>query len=77
MHPADVVIAAGKCEAIRVVAWRLLLLVPLAAPGAILGADGEATHVQPNRTAKERLGGMPNDSQFAAQPRHVHLPTLD
>ena len=32
----------------------LILLVALAAPSATLRADGEATHVQPIRTAKER-----------------------
>ena len=49
--------------------WRnmvfvtLILLVALAAPSATLRADGEATHVQPIRTAKERLGSKASDEQ--------------
>src|SRR5262245_20589670 len=48
---------------VRVVAWTLLLLVGLVAPGAIAHADGEASHVQPIRTAKERLGVKASDEQ--------------
>jgi hypothetical protein len=48
---------------VRVVVWTLLLLVTLAAPGAIARADGEASHVQPTRTAKERLGVKASDEQ--------------
>ena len=48
---------------VRVVA-TLLLLVALAAPsGTPPRADGEASDVQPTRTAKERLGGKANDEQ--------------
>jgi hypothetical protein len=49
---------------VRVVAWALLVLVALAAPGATPArADDEASHVQPTRTAKERLGGKASDEQ--------------
>jgi hypothetical protein len=49
---------------VRLVAWTLLLLVALAALGATPPrADGEASHVQPTRTAKERLGGKASDEQ--------------
>jgi hypothetical protein len=48
---------------VRVIAGMLLLLVALAAPGATLRANGEASHVQPIRTAKERLGGKASDEQ--------------
>ena len=48
---------------VRVVAWTLILPVALAAPGATLRANGEASHVQPIRTAKERLGGKASDEQ--------------
>jgi hypothetical protein len=48
---------------VRIVACTLLLLVALAAPGAIPGSNGEASHVQPMRTAKERLGGKASDEQ--------------
>ena len=41
---------------VRVVVWTLLLLVALIAAGAIARAEGEASHIQPIRTAKERLG---------------------
>ncbi len=47
----------------HVVAWMLILLVTLAAPGAILRASGEASGVQPIRTAKERLGSKASDEQ--------------
>ena len=47
----------------HVVAWTLILLATLAAPGAILRASGEASGVQPIRTAKERLGGKASDEQ--------------
>ena len=47
----------------HVVAWTLILLATLAAPGATLRASGEASGVQPIRTAKERLGGKANDEQ--------------
>ena len=49
--------------AARVVAWTLLLLVASAAPGATPRANGEASNVEPNRTAKERLGGKASDEQ--------------
>jgi hypothetical protein len=46
------------------VAFTLLLLVALAALGATPPrANGEASHVQPTRTAKERLGGKASDEQ--------------
>jgi hypothetical protein len=48
---------------VRVVAWTLLLLVALVAPGAIARADGEAGDVHPIRTAKERLGVKASDEQ--------------
>ncbi len=48
---------------VRVVAWTLLLLVASAAPGATPRANAEASHVQPTRTAKERLGGKASDEQ--------------
>jgi len=47
----------------HVVAWTLILLATLAAPGAILRVSGEASGVQPIRTAKERLGGKASDEQ--------------
>jgi hypothetical protein len=47
----------------HVVVWTLILLVALAAPGETLRAAGEASHVQPIRTAKERLGGKASDEQ--------------
>jgi len=48
---------------VSVVPWTLLLLVALVAPGAIARADGEASHVQPISTAKERLGVKASDEQ--------------
>jgi hypothetical protein len=45
----------------HLVAWTLILLV--AAPGVTPRANGEASHVQPIRTAKERLGGKASDEQ--------------
>jgi hypothetical protein len=48
---------------LRARAWTLILLVALAAPGATLRANGEASHVLPIRTAKERLGGKASDEQ--------------
>ena len=48
---------------VRVVAGMLLLLVVLAAPSPRSRADGEASHVQPIRIAKERLGGKASDEQ--------------
>jgi hypothetical protein len=48
---------------VRVVAWTLILLVALAAPGATSRAEGEVSPVQPIRTAKERLGGKASDEQ--------------
>jgi hypothetical protein len=48
---------------VRVLAWTLLLLVALVARGAIARADGEASHVQQIRTAKERLGVKASDEQ--------------
>ena len=51
------------CARPHVVAWRLILLVALAAPGATLRAKGEASHAQPVRTAKERLGSKASDEQ--------------
>jgi hypothetical protein len=50
-------------SAVRVVAWTLLLLVASAASGAPPPANAEASHVQPTRTAKERLGGKASDEQ--------------
>ena len=47
--------------AARVVA--LVLLVASAAPGAAPRANGEASQIQPNRTAKERLAGKASDEQ--------------
>jgi len=47
----------------RVVPWALLLLVALVAPGAVARAESEASHVQPIRTAKERLGVKASDEQ--------------
>ena len=47
----------------RAVAWTLILLLALATPIATLRADGEASHVQPIRTAKERLGSKASDEQ--------------
>jgi hypothetical protein len=51
------------CARVHAVAWTLILLVALAAPSATLRADGAATHVQPIRTAKERLGSKASDEQ--------------
>jgi hypothetical protein len=51
------------CARAHAVAWTLILLVALAAPGGTLPADGEASHVQPIRTAKERLGSKASDEQ--------------
>jgi ribosomal protein L27 len=48
---------------VRVVPWALLLLVALVAPGAVARAESEASHVQPIRTAKERLGVKASDEQ--------------
>jgi hypothetical protein len=47
----------------RVVAGALLLLVALAASDATRRAHGEASRVEPTRTAKERLGGKASDEQ--------------
>ena len=47
----------------RFVAWTLLLVVALAAPGATWRANGEESRVEPTRTAKERLGGKASDEQ--------------
>ena len=47
---------------VRVVAGILLLLAALAA-SATSRAQGEASHVQPVRTAKERLGSKASDEQ--------------
>jgi len=47
----------------RVLAWTLLLLVVLAAPGATPRANGEESRVKPTRTAKERLGVKASDEQ--------------
>ena len=47
----------------RAVAWTLILLVALATPGGTLRADGEASHAQPIRTAKERLGSKASAEQ--------------
>ena len=48
---------------VRLVTWALLLLVALVAPGAVALAESEASHVQPIRTAKERLGVKASDEQ--------------
>jgi hypothetical protein len=48
---------------LRVVVGTLILLVALAAPGATPPAEGEASHVQPTGTAKERLSGKASDEQ--------------
>jgi hypothetical protein len=48
---------------VRVVAGILLLLAALATPRATSRAEGEASRVQPVRTAKERLGGKASDEQ--------------
>lgn len=48
---------------VRVMAGILLLLAALPAPSATSRAEGEASHVQPVRTAKERLGGKASDEQ--------------
>lgn len=48
---------------VRLVTWALLLLVALVAPGAVARAESEASHVQPIRTAKERLGVKASDEQ--------------
>ena len=48
---------------VRAVAWTLLLLVASAAPDATPRANAEASHVEPTRTAKERLGGKASDEQ--------------
>ena len=58
-------------------AWTLILLATLAAPGATLRASGEASGVQPIRTAKERLGSKANDEQRVDNckvPRHLRGP---
>jgi len=47
-----------RCAGLLVVAWAVLGFL---APGA--RADGEASHVQSTRTAKERLGGKASDEQ--------------
>jgi hypothetical protein len=51
------------CARAHVAVWMLILLVALAAPGATLRANDEASHVQPIRTAKERLGSKASDEQ--------------
>jgi hypothetical protein len=46
--------------------WAGLLVVAWAVLGFFASgarADGEASHVQPTRTAKERLGGKASDEQ--------------
>jgi hypothetical protein len=49
---------------VRVMAGILLLvLAALATPSAASRAEGGASHVQPVRTAKERLGGKASDEQ--------------
>jgi hypothetical protein len=48
---------------VRVMTGILLLLAALATPSATSRAEGEASHVQPVRTAKERLGGKASDEQ--------------
>jgi len=48
---------------VRVMAGILLLLAALAAPSAATRAEDEASHVQPVRTAKERLGSKASDEQ--------------
>src|SRR5262249_54815695 len=48
---------------VRAVAWTLLLLVASAAPDATPRANAEASHVEPTRTAKERLRGKASDEQ--------------
>jgi hypothetical protein len=48
---------------VRAMAGILLLLAALATPSATSRAEGEANHVQPVRTAKERLGGKASDEQ--------------
>jgi len=53
------------------------LLATLAAPGVTLRANGEASGVQPIRTAKERLGSKANDEQRVDNckvPRHLRGP---
>jgi len=47
-----------RCAGLVLVAWAVLGFF---APGA--QADGEASHVQPTRIAKERLGGKASDEQ--------------
>jgi hypothetical protein len=54
-----VILRAPSC----VVAWTLLLLVVLAAPGATPRANGEESRIKPTRTAKERLGVKATDEQ--------------
>ena len=49
--------------AVRVMAGIVLLLPAMAAPTATSLAQGEVGHVQPVRTAKERLGGKASDEQ--------------
>jgi Protein of unknown function (DUF2380) len=58
------VVMLNRSQAIpvRLVTWALLLLV-LVAPGAVARAESEASHVQPIRTAKERLGVKASDEQ--------------
>jgi len=48
---------------LRVVVSTLVLLVALAMPDATPAAEGEAGHVQPTGTAKERLSGKASDEQ--------------
>ena len=48
---------------VRVMTGILLLLAALATPSAASRAEGGASHVQPVRTAKERLGGKASDEQ--------------
>ena len=48
---------------VYVVPWALLLLVALVTTGAVARAESEVSHVQPIRTAKERLGVKASDEQ--------------
>ena len=54
-----------RCAGLLVAAWAVLgffaAVLGFFAPGA--RADGEASHVQSTRTAKERLGGKASDEQ--------------
>jgi len=56
-------LSGSQMMPVRIVAWTFLLLVALVATGATARADGEARHVQPIRTAKERLGVKASDEQ--------------